>query len=213
MRWTTAAAAAALLAAGCATVPAETPAAGSVQPAPAPADARAIPRGTILNVSLDQELSTTSTRVGDTFSVSVLEPLVALNGRTVVPEGATLTGMVTGVGTSDDGGPRAAIRLNFLRINVDDVWHPISADIVHTAVPADSRRSDTSAARGAVVGAAAGAVLGTILTGDLRDALIGAVLGAGAGTIISLGLGDVEPVLPRGTHMQIQTLDRIELRR
>lgn len=200
------------LAAGCATAPVDRAPTVDAQPAPPPADARAVPAGTVLNVRLAQELNTTTTRAGDSFSVTVQEPLVARNGQTVIAEGTTISGMVTGVGATDQPDEQAAIRLNFLRINIDNVWHPISANIVSTQVPAGARTSDTDVARGAVIGAAAGAVLGTIITGDLRDAIIGAVLGAGAGTIISLGMGDVEPVLPEGTHMQIQTLDRIELR-
>lgn len=200
------------VAAGCAAVPVDPAPAVDAQPAPPPADARAVPRGTVLNVRLDQELNTTTTRVGDNFTVTVQEPLVAVNGQIVVPEGTTISGMVTGVGATDQPNEQAAIRLNFLRINLDEVWHPISANIVGTQIPAGARVSDQAVVRGAVVGAAAGAVLGTIITGDLRDAVIGAVLGAGAGTIISLGMGDVEPVLPEGTQLQIQTLDRIELR-
>lgn len=199
------------LAAGCAAVPMDT-APAAVQPAPPPPDARAVPTGTVLNVRLDGELSTTATRVGDGFTMTVTDPLIAQNGQTVVPSGATVSGMVTGVGATDQPGEQAAIRLNFLRIRVDDTWHRITADIVRTEIPADARVTDTDLARGAVVGAAAGAVLGTIITGDLRNAIIGAILGAGAGTIISLGMGDVEPVLPEGTRFQIQTLERIELR-
>jgi hypothetical protein len=63
------------------------------------------------------------------------------------------------------------------------------------------------------VGAAAGAVLGAIIgDGDLRDILVGGALGAGAGTIISLGRGDIAHELPAGTHMLLQTTDRVELR-
>jgi hypothetical protein len=193
----------------CQTLPAETAPATAPMPAPPPPDASFIPAGTVLNVELNTELKTTS-RVGDTFTVTVTEPLIATNAQVVVPEGAVITGMVTGVGAVRGEEP-AAIRLNFLRINIRGISHPLTAEIASTHVPMQEHAGH-DAARAAATGAAAGAVLGAILTGELRDALIGAALGAGAGTIISLGTGDVEAVLPEGTRMTIRTFDRISLR-
>jgi hypothetical protein len=194
----------------CQTMPAETTPATAPMPAPPPPDASYIPAGTVLNVQLSNELSTTTARVGDTFTVTVTEPLIATNGQVVVPEGAVITGMVTGVGAVRDEEP-AAIRINFLRINIGGISHPLTAEITSTHVPMQEDAGH-DAARAAATGAVAGAVLGAILTGELRDALIGAALGAGAGTIISLGTGDVEAVLPEGTRMTIRTFERISLR-
>jgi hypothetical protein len=195
--------------AACQTLPAETAPATAPQPAPPPPDASFIPAGTVLNVELNNDLNTTTSRVGDTFTVTVTEPLIATNAQVVVPEGAVITGMVTGVGAVRGEEP-AAVRLNFLRINIRGISHPLTAEIASTHVPTQEHAGD--AARAAATGAAAGAVLGAILTGELRDALIGAALGAGAGTIISMGTGDVEAVLPEGTRMTIRTFERISLR-
>lgn len=179
--------------------------------AAAPGDASAIPAGTMLDVRLETELNTTTSRVGDTFTVTVTEPLVAQNGQTVIPEGAVITGMVTGVGRATPSDP-AAIRLNFLRISLGGVSHPLTAEIAGTSLPMEQEGADPTA-RAAATGAVVGAVLGAIVTGSLRDALIGAALGAGAGTIISLGMGDDrEAVLPAGTRMTLQTRDRVSLR-
>jgi hypothetical protein len=195
----------------CQTAPAERTPAPAPMPAPPPSDASAIPAGTLLQVRLDNELSTTTSRVGDTFTVTVTEPLIAANRQTVVPEGATITGMVTGVSEPRNDNP-AVIRLNFLRVNVGGAYHPLTAEVTETHVPMHERVDMDAAARAAAAGAVAGAVLGAIITGELRDALIGAILGAGAGTIISLGTADTEAVLPEGTHMTLRTSTRTELR-
>lgn len=196
----------------CQTLPGAEAAAPAPMPAPPPQDASAIPAGTHLNVELQNELNTTDTRVGDVFTVRVTEPLVAVNGQTVVPAGATITGMVTGVGGATAADP-AALRLNFVRIDVGGVTHPITAEIVGTHLPMEQRTDHTQHAQAAAAGAITGAVVGTIVTGRLRDALIGAALGAGAGTIISLGMGGpTEAALPAGTHMTLRTADRIVLR-
>jgi hypothetical protein len=195
----------------CQTMPAaETPV--TPMPAPPPPDASAIPAGTHLNVELQNELNTTTTNVGDVFTVTVAEALVATNGVTVVPQGALITGMVTGVGAQSGSDP-AVLRLNFVRIAIDGVTHPLTAEIVGTHVPMQRQTDHTQHAQAAAAGAVAGAVLGTVVSGRLRDALIGGALGAAAGTIISLGVGTPdEAVLPAGTHMTLRTADRINLR-
>ena len=55
-------------------------------------------------------------------------------------------------------------------------------------------------------------MLGAIVSGgDLDKILLGGALGAAAGTVISLGMGDVEGVLPAGTTMQLQTTRTVAL--
>ncbi len=56
----------------------------------------AVPAGTALNVKLDSSLSTFSNKVGDPFSGRVTEA-VMLDGKTVIPIGATVEGRVTKV--------------------------------------------------------------------------------------------------------------------
>jgi hypothetical protein len=205
-------AAGAFVLSACATVPVQETAQPAPQPAPPPADATMVPAGTHLTVQLDQQLNTTTTRVGDSFTVTVMEPLVAANGQTVVPAGTRVQGMVTGVAQPGGRDP-AVLRLNFLRIELNNAWHPLTAEIVGTELPMDARTDHAQHARAAVTGAVAGAVIGGIVTGRLREALIGAAIGAGAGTIISLGMGaDMEAVLPEGTQMTLRTADSVNLR-
>jgi hypothetical protein len=199
------------LASGCATMP--LPEVGPApQPAPPPPDASFIPAGTHLDVMLTEELNTTTTRVGDSFIVTVMAPLVAANGETVVPTGTRIQGMVTGVAQPGGRDP-AALRLQFLRAELNGAWQPLTAEIVGTHVPmVGGRTADERHAQAAVAGAVTGAVIGGIVGGRLRDVLIGGALGAGAGTIISLGLGGAdEAVLPEGTHMTLRTGDRINV--
>lgn len=196
-----------LLAAGCRTAALES---GGLtyQPAPPPPTASHIPTGTLMLVRLNQSL-TTDMNVGDTFTATVQEPLIAQNGQTVVPQGSVITGIITGVGGADR---QSAIRLNFTHIDINGRSHPFTADIVSTH-RLDERVDLSDVGRAAAIGAAAGAVLGAVIgPGRLRDALIGGALGAGAGTIISLGTGTgVERVLPAGTQMRIQTTQHVAL--
>lgn len=184
--------------------------AGTVSPAPAPPTADVLPPGTDLQVELTQTLGTAASRVGDRFTATVEQPVVAQNGDVAVPRGAVVHGAVTGLDESDHVGDPAAIRLNFESLQIDDQRHPLTAEVVDTDVDIEDRGLE-DVAEEAGVGAAAGAALGAILTGDLLDTLLGGVLGAGAGTVIGLGTGDVEAALPAGTELHLRTTQRIRL--
>ncbi|HEX7120713.1 MAG TPA: hypothetical protein VF212_18110 [Longimicrobiales bacterium] len=203
------AAALALALGACRSAEVETGPAVGVQPAPPTADA--IPAGTLMEVELNQTIGTEENRVGDRFTATVTRPLVAQNGQVVVPQGALVHGVVTGLDDSDHLGDQAAIRVNFERITFQGRSYPFAAEVVDTDV--ETRRDGDAAVTGAVTGAIAGAALGAVIGGDLEDILIGGALGAGAGTIISLGIGDVEAELPAGTDLALRTTRSISLRR
>src|SRR5690606_14457247 len=172
------------------------------QPAPPPT-ADAIPAGTLLRAESNQPIGTERNRVGDRFTATVTTPLVAQNVQTVVPQGALIHGVITGLDDSDHLGDQAAIRVDFERISFQGRSYPFDAEVVDTDV--ETRRDAAAAVPGAVTGAIAGAALGAVIGGELRDILIGGALGAGAGTIISLGIGDVEAELPEGTDLVLRT--------
>jgi len=185
---------------------------GDVAVSSSPADARSLPSGTAIDVTMDQEIGTKSSKVGDTFTATVINPIVADNGTTAVPAGSKIQGKVTGLDTSDKIGDQAAIRVDFDRIVVNGTSYPFYAKV--TATNLETRgESRNETIRKAGVGAAAGAVLGAIVSGgDLDKILLGGVLGAAAGTVISLGMGDVEGVLPAGTTLKLQTTRVVALR-
>ncbi|HEX7088993.1 MAG TPA: hypothetical protein VF192_02585 [Longimicrobiales bacterium] len=181
-----------------------------IRPAPLPS-ANYVPTGTIMNVRLEQRLSTKDSRVGQRFNTRLIEPLVTTDGRTVVPAGSVVSGVVTGVDPSTRPGDIAAIRVNFDRVQIRDRTYPFRADVIDTDPELDP--DEERILERAAVGAAAGAVLGAIITGgDLEGILVGGALGAGAGTIISLGLGDMDAELDRGSVLTLRTTRAVQLR-
>lgn len=198
-----AAAVAVLALAGCRTASVESDVPGAAQP-PAGAAAAIVPTGTEMAVELDQSLTAKDNKVGDTFTATVTSD-VSRNGVVIVPQGSKVTGQITGVDGSDNVGDQAAIRIAFQSIEINGQTHAFSADVTDVDVSVGDRTRIGDTTEKAAVGAAAGAVIGAIIGGSLRDALLGGVLGAGAGTIISLGVGDVESALPRGTELTLRT--------
>ena len=163
-----------------------------------------------MEVQLNQQLSTEANKVGDTFTASVVSNLMASNGEVVVPAGAVVRGRVSALDDSDNPTDRALIQLQFDRLSFSGRNYDFRANITNVAT---EQRRERSVGRDAAAGAAAGAVLGAIISGgDLDDIIKGGAIGAAAGTVISLGVGDVEHVLPAGTRMTIQATQSVNLR-
>ena len=171
-----------------------------------PPNARTLSAGTMIEVKTDQKLGKDN-KVGDKFTATVSDKVVATNGQTVVPEGSTVTGHITGLQSAPKTGEASVIRLDFDRIAIKGRSYPFNATVTEVKPP--SLSSETLKKAG--IGAAAGAALGAIISGgDLDKLLIGGALGAAAGTVISLGT-DREPKLPEGTKLMLRNSQTIGL--
>lgn len=200
-----------LAAAGCART-AQVESGGEVVSATLPTNTNTIPVGTTLKVTLDQTLGTKESRVGDSFTASVAEPLNTTEGAVVVPKGSVLHGTITGLHASEHAGDQAAIKLDFDTLTISGQAYAFNAKITNTDMKMQGdTREETLKKAG--IGAAAGAALGAIL-GDasLGKIALGGLLGAAAGTAISLGAGEVQAVLPKGTEMTVQSTQLVALR-
>jgi hypothetical protein len=182
-----------------ATAPAQSPA-----PAPAPAPARArfvtmsVPAGTNFSVRMDRELSTRTASVGETFTATLSQALLAADGTMLVPAGATVRGRVTQASKSGRAGEQAQLRIDFTSVSFGGSTYSLSA----TTLTADARlvTRDSNVEQAAKVGggAVAGAVLGRVLGKDARSTVAGAAIGAAAGTAVAIGTADVDAVIPSG---------------
>ena len=198
-------------AAACAHPQAQT-ANGEISTPASPANARSLPTGTPMDVTLDQQLGTTTSHVGDAFSATVVNPLIAQNGRTAVPAGAKVWGHVTAVTPATNATQTAALVLAFDSLTFNRRSFPFSANITDTNLETKGPNASQTL-KTAAIGAAAGAALGAILSGADRDKiLIGAGLGAVAGTAISLGTQGQNGVLPAGSRLTVQTAQTVVLR-
>lgn len=176
------------------------------QPAPPPTTTM-VPKGTELRVQLADTLSSKRSKIGDRFAVTVLDTLFTPSRQVVIPAGANITGLVTGVDDSDHPGDQAYIRLNLIRLTVGKGNFPFAAEIVGTQL---QTQGTSGGFKDVAVDAVAG-VLGAVLSGDLKKAAEAAQMGTGAGTIISLGSSGREEILPAGTRFRIRTAANISL--
>jgi hypothetical protein len=178
-----------------------------------PSDNRAIPVGAQLHATLDRALGTNISKVGDTFTATVTQNLLAANGTIVVPAGAKIDGRVTALDDSDNATEPAVIRLTFDRIR----WSgspslPFAASIVSSNAVQTESKTETDKTKRIVIGGAVGAALGGLLSGgDLDKIVIGGAVGAAAGSIVSLG-NEVNATLPAGSMMTLRTTQVTQIR-
>ena len=174
-----------------------------------------VPRGAQFIATLNNDLSTQETRVGDRFTLTVQEPAAFA--------GATIEGFVSRVNPSGRITGRSEMTLEFRSIRlsdgrtagfsgtIEDV-HPtggeearIGAESTGNVEESDSQTSRTE--QRVAIGAAVGAIIGAIAKGG-KGAAIGAIVGAGvgAGSVYAQGRDDLE--LRSGTEFVIRTSSR-----
>ncbi|MGH9523827.1 MAG: hypothetical protein ACRD3E_14965 [Terriglobales bacterium] len=176
-----------LLATGCSTMPANAagPSAeeGTTAAPPfatekksAAYHAREVAAGTLINVRLQQSVSSASSRSGDEFAAVLAEPLVA-NGQTLAPEGAAVTGRVVAARKSGHLHDSGYLRLALASVEINGKAVPVHSSTIFVMGGAHKKRNLTLIGGGAGVGALIGAI-----AGGGKGALIGSAVGAGAGT-------------------------------
>lgn len=151
-----------------------------------------ISAGKRVHVRMKDSISSKTARVGDTFEVTVTEPVYSNNGVVVIPSGSELVGRVSLVNRAAKGGKPGSIDATFIRVKLPNGYSkPISGSL--TELDSNSVSSDNEGrASGSLLknrkvifiggGGVGGAVLGGAFGGP-KGALIGGILGAGAGLL------------------------------
>lgn len=180
------------------------------EPEPAAVEAR-LPAGTTMDVEFVEELSSATSRVGDTFRVRVNRDLER-DGEVAIPGGSEIVGEVTEVeSVSRRVGGTAKLGLRFTNLVLPTgETIPIRASLVRQGGSQTGR--DAATIGGGAVG---GAILGRLLNKGNKDkgSVLGAIVGAAAGAVIaSRNQGD-EVVLPQGAVVGLVFDREVEIRR
>jgi hypothetical protein len=151
--------------------------------------------GTVLDVTLDQSVSSKTNNAGDHFDASLAAP-VTEDDRVVLPIGTKVIGTVTLAHSAGKFKGSAALGLALDSIVVNGKAYPVQATSVKQAGKGRGKRT----AVGAGGGAALGAVVG-VLAGGGKGAAIGAAAGAGAGTAGAAYTGKRDIDFPAETRL------------
>jgi hypothetical protein len=168
--------------------------------------------GAMLRVSLDEELSTETSNVGDEFTVTLLSP-VTDDTHVILPAGTKIRGKVTALEPSGSASSQAVIRLDFGQVLLDGQSHVVPMTVAEANPTTRGRKSTEEKAVTIGAGAVVGGILGRVIGGNATGTIIGGVAGAAAGTAIALGTGDVDAVLEQGSEMVLRVEERVTVRR
>lgn len=151
-----------------------------------------IKTGHVLRVRLNEELNSEKARVGDTFTVTTVDPVYAGGGVEVIPQASTLVGQVTNVKRAGRKGEPATLDVRFIGLRLPNgAKRQLNGSLAD--LDSGSGRSDdegtvtankTSHRNAKFIGggAAGGALIGA-LAGGGKGALIGGAIGAGTGLV------------------------------
>lgn len=175
-------------------------------PAPAPAPI-VVPRGTAIEVVLDQSLSSKTSTEGQSFSATVVDPVV-VDGQEVIPKGAHARGTVTSVKAAGRFKGASELGLALRHVEINGQRYEIAASTPELSKKGKGKRT------GAMVGGGAGggALIGG-LAGGGKGALIGGLIGAGAGTGGAAFTGNRDVELPAETGLRFRLVKPLEIQR
>lgn len=168
------------------------------------------PRGTSFEVVMNSTINSISSRLGDTISGTLEEPLI-IDSKTVFPSGTEMRGQITFIESSGRVGKNASMDIRFTSAKLPTGERvPLNAKIITTdssGVLYGGKKSNivlkaagTTVATTAV-GAAAGAGTGAILGSVAGGALFGTAVGGLAGIGYAIYRKGKDIVLPSGTRL------------
>jgi hypothetical protein len=165
-----------------------------------------LPAGTVLQVRLDQALSTTRNKAGDKFEASLNEP-VMLGGEEVLPKGARFTGHVTTAESSGRLEGRGVLGITLDSFESNGQSYPVSSSLDTRTTEAHKKRNLELIGGGAGVGALIGAI-----AGKGKGAAIGAGAGAAAGTGVAAATGKKEVEIPAEALFQFTLKSPVKIK-
>jgi hypothetical protein len=158
-----------------------------------------IKEDSVIGISLETLVTTATAKVEDKVVARVTRD-VMVDGRTAIPNGARLEGVVSQVETAGKFKGRARVGIKFTQVVLNDNHRlPIQTETIFR--DGDAAGGEATAKIGA--SAVVGAILGSVIGGK-KGAAIGTAAGAGAGTAIVAKGGRNEAVIPAGTLLTVR---------
>jgi len=165
-----------------------------------------VPAGTVLTLALDTGLSSATAQVGDTFTATVVEPILSEN-RIVIPEGSRIEGKVTEAVAAKRGAGNGRLALGFNNLRLPSGYR---TGIVGSFQEVTESKKGRNA--GIIGGSAAGgALLGRILGKDTKGAVIGSIIGGGIGTAIVMGKEGMQAELESDMPFEIRLEEGVQV--
>lgn len=160
---------------------------------------------TQLDIRLIDSLNSKTSTDGETFSAS-LDKAVEVEGKTIIPKGADVTGRVTKAVPSGRLKQRAELWVTLTSVKVGGKTYDIATSTTGVKEGSKATRDVLFIGGGAGGGAAIGAA-----AGGGKGAAIGAAIGAGAGTLGAAMTGKRDIDFPAETLLRFRLSDAVQV--
>lgn len=176
--------------------------------------------GTVIRARMNKTISSKTAVVGNTFTVTVTEPVYSNNGIVVIPTGSTITGRVDSVKKAGKEGKPGEIDASFISVRLPNGRTRAINGSLTELTEGGTKSDDEGTATGKKMGnrklifigggAAGGAVLGAAIGGG-KGALIGGAIGAAGGFLGDRFIKGNEAEVKSGTEFGVYLNQAISL--
>jgi len=170
-----------------------------------PADVN-VPAGTTLAIRINQHISVKTTPAGSRFTGELAEGYVDANGRTVLPRGTPVSGVVEESHERGRFKGASVLDLRLTSLTLNGQSYPLATHDVVRSKKGKGKRTGAFIGGGAGLGALIGG-----LAGGGKGALIGAGAGAGAGTAGAAFTGNRDLDIPSETIIRFRLAEDLTL--
>jgi hypothetical protein len=164
-----------------------------------------VPAGTSLEIELQSDVSSRTSKVEDRVEARLDSP-IRVHGVEVLPSGARVRGEVSEVEPAGKVKGRASLTMRFTHLAFGDDVYQIYAPFSMTA---PSTRKEDAEKIG--IPAAGGAIVGAIIGGK-KGAAVGGAVGGGAGTAVVLATPGKDLTLESGTRLNVRLAEAVDVR-
>jgi hypothetical protein len=167
-----------------------------------------LPAGTRLPIIMDTTVGSDISRVEQPVRAHISRAIV-LDGRTVIPQGSQLNGVVTDATRSGrvKGRAHVAVRFQTLVPRGRDERYAINTGSIARSAAATKKKDALE-----IAGPAAGGALVGAIVGGKKGAAVGTAVGGGAGTAVVLSTRGKEVRLSRGAVITLRLREPLTLR-
>ena len=167
-------------------LPTDTIAAFNDRPLAAAAAMRTLAIGSRINGSWGRTINSSSTKEGETVTITVTSDVKDARGRVVIPSGATVDLLITDLEPATSrSDPDGKLALSVTSATIRGKTYALQGEVTSVPHTLKSHGIGTSEAKKVGIGTAVGAVVGQVIGKDTKATVIGGAVGAAAGAVVA----------------------------
>ena len=161
-----------------------------------------IPAGTTLSIRIDQRIGVKNSRSGDRFTGEIVDPVLAIDNRLLLPKGTQVAGVVDVSHRRGHFKGRSLLSLRLTSLTLNGTQYPLETGDLARSKKGKGKRSAAIISGGAGLGM----LVGGLASGGTGLA-VGGLIGGGAGTAVASLTGNRDIDIPAETILHFRLAD------